>query len=317
MPGGDIGSGARVEAVDALQDLGVDPSQVVAFGFVEFVEPGHLAMGDDVDLDRPACGEGHEGGEVLGFDDHPLPRLAFEGKDVCHQRPAGDAPMPLRASRRDRGVRGDIRISIDLSVRMVHRHADLLTAVLEHEDLFDARQRRQFGTAVGPGVDDGAGTRRAEFGEGSLVLGGEDDDFAPTESGGRQRGRPTFARCLLGGSGRDVSEAGPERGEPVLEDDDVEVCGRNLGGSPVRGRAQRTFGCGGQVGPRLTVRGHSHPFPGEHVEAKCPAVGPGFDGAGIVDDRRGRRVRILEEQNLTAIGQRRPVLWRCHQTSQK
>src|SRR5699024_12731442 len=67
VPGGDIGSGARVEAVDALQDLGVDPSQVVAFGFVEFVEPGHLAMGDDVDLDRPARSEARRVGTECGW----------------------------------------------------------------------------------------------------------------------------------------------------------------------------------------------------------------------------------------------------------
>mgnify|MGYP003694586569 CR=1 FL=1 len=45
-------------------------------------------------------------------------------------------------------ARGQIRIAVDLAVRMGQRHADLLAAVLEAEHVRDARARHQIGGAV-------------------------------------------------------------------------------------------------------------------------------------------------------------------------
>ena len=42
-----------------------------------------------------------------------------------------------------RRARGDVRVGVDLTVRVVQRHADRLAAILERKDLLDARQLRQ------------------------------------------------------------------------------------------------------------------------------------------------------------------------------
>ena len=206
VPGRDIRCRTRVEAVDALQHFRVDAGQVVAFGLVEFVDASDLAVRHDVDFDRPAGREGHEGGEVIGFEDHPLPCLTLEGEHVAEQRSPGPAQVIVRPCRGDRGVRGDIGVSIDLSVRVIHRHPDLLPAVLEHEDLLNARQGGEFGSSVGPSVNDCAGTGGAEPAEGAGVLRGEDDDFAAAVSGSRQR-----RGHGVGGVGGRLGEGGVHR----------------------------------------------------------------------------------------------------------
>ena len=86
-------------------------------------------------------------------------------------------------------------------MRVVQRHTDCLATILEAHDLFDPGQRRQLSRTVG---------------------GREAHDLTP--SGGRpdrdqrRRGRQ---RLLW----RPVAE----RGEPVLEDDDVVVARRDFG----------------------------------------------------------------------------------------
>jgi hypothetical protein len=88
--------------------------------------------------------------------------------------------------------------------------------------------------------------------------------------------------------GGNFTEAGTEGGEAILEDGDVEVRGRNLGGTVRRRRAQRAFGGGGQVGAGLSVGGHGDPFAGEDVEAQGAAVGARIVWPGVGGDRRCR-----------------------------
>src|SRR5690606_6663644 len=61
----------------------------------------------------------------------------------------------------------------DLSVRVVERDADRLAAVLEREHLLDAGEVREFGGAIRPGFDHGAGATLGLRAERARVFGAE------------------------------------------------------------------------------------------------------------------------------------------------
>ena len=81
------------------------------------------------------------------------------------------------------GARRQVRVGVDLPVRMGQGDADFLAPVLEAEHLPDPGQRRQLGGAVGPDVDDGADPVDAQGGEGGIRVAGEAHDLAPPDPG--------------------------------------------------------------------------------------------------------------------------------------
>ncbi len=112
---------------------------------------------------------------------------------------------------------------------MGQRHADLLAAILEAEDLFDPRGGHQFRGAVPPRLDDESGVRLAEVGEGAGVVTGERDDLAAALP---RCGYEAFVRRGMTARVPTVGQAG----EAILEHDDVVVGRRYL-----TGRARRSW----------------------------------------------------------------------------
>ncbi len=115
-------------------------------------------------LDRPARGERHECGEQLGLRDDAAAVGYLVREDVGEQVAAGAVGMGARLAQHHRGARRQIRIAVDLAVRMGQRHADLLAAVLEAEHVRDAGACHQIRGAVAPCVDDESRVRQFELG---------------------------------------------------------------------------------------------------------------------------------------------------------
>ena len=173
-----------------------------------------------------------------------------------------DCEQALRA-------RGDVRVGVDLPVRVGERDADRLAAVLEREHLLDAGQRRQRGRCGRP-------TPRSPCGRGSRVrvpnepaCSGLKHTTSQRPTDVRVRPRPGASRSSRprGGSiaGRGVAvrlgESRAERRRLVLEDGDV-VARRDLGRVRRRLRRERvelgrragTRGSGGRRRPRSSRR---------------------------------------------------------------
>ena len=179
------------------------------------------------------------------------PRVGPSAARRPARRPAGCRPVRARCCARlpDQrlGARRQVRVGVDLAVRMGQRDADLAAAVLEAEHLLDAGQRRQLGGAVGPGLDDGADPVRrsasAKLASGSLVKHTTSQRPAPGANG--HNGSPSTAggRLLAGGQPR-------QRREAVLEHHHVVVVGGDLGGPAgpaASGRAATESGGGRKV----------------------------------------------------------------------
>src|SRR5699024_9932368 len=100
-------------------------------------------------------------------------------------------------------ARRDVRIGVDLAVRVLQSDADLLAAVLEGEHLLHAGQRAQMRRPVGPRLDDGPRASHALRAEASRALGAEAHDLTTADGGARAadpRGDEVFevTRRVLG-----------------------------------------------------------------------------------------------------------------------
>ena len=73
------------QAVETLQDIKVDPRELVSLEFVQRREIGHASMWVDVDLDRPAGGRRHERAPVFPGNDDPAARTPFEVEHVVEE----------------------------------------------------------------------------------------------------------------------------------------------------------------------------------------------------------------------------------------
>jgi hypothetical protein len=152
---------------------------------------------------------------VLARDEHSRP-VPLPLEEVGEER----RPVGLDRVEESLGARRHIGVGVDLAVGVPERHADLLPAILEREDLLDAGQRRQRGRALRPRLDHRAGARDREGAEGALVLWAEAHDLAPAD---RRASAFEPDAAELGESGgargiRDVGrELGPERRRTILE----------------------------------------------------------------------------------------------------
>ena len=75
--------------------------------------------------------------------------------------------------------RGDLVVGVDLAVRVGDGGAHLRAPVLEHEHVVDVVAGAERGGPLGPEVDDPAGTRPAQVGEGGVVVRGVEHDLGP------------------------------------------------------------------------------------------------------------------------------------------
>ena len=210
--------------------------------------------------------------------------------------PSDVARIVAGRGRQDRGAGRDVRVGVDLAVRVVQGDADVGAPVFEREDLLDAGQRAERLRAVGPGVDHRAGAAPAQFGEGSGVLRGEGHHFAAADGG---RGGPPARRR------RDVVRGRAEGGEAVLKDGDVVVRRRDLGLVGRRRRADGALVRRRQVRARLPVRGDGDPFPAERVEAQLARFGAGGQLA-VVHEGGGGPLGgpgVVKIEDLAAVGQ--------------
>ena len=203
VPAGDVGQRDRlagrvdVVAVEPLQQVQVDLGQLVALGVLEGDQVGHVAVRREVDLDRPAGGVRDVGGPVPPGEDHARAVAALGLQDVGAEQPAGAVVVRAGLRQQLAGARRDVRVGVDLPVRVVQGHPDLLAAVLEAEDLLHLVDRGQRSGAVRPRVDDGACPGGAERGERRAVVAGEADDLAPAvgRALGQQRLAGRRSRC--------------------------------------------------------------------------------------------------------------------------
>jgi hypothetical protein len=179
------------------------------------------------------------------------------GQEVVEQVVAGLAPVAGAGGQHAVGTRGDVRVRIDLPVRVRERHSDLRAAVLEAVHLLHAGLPGQLGRAVGPGRHDGRRLPWAQVGEGGGVALTEADGL--TAAGGRPAGQQAV---LAAGCLRRL-----EGGKAVLEDDHLIFGGRDLGAAARRRGAQRALVVGGLEGPVLAVAGDDHPLAEQPVPA--------------------------------------------------
>ncbi len=242
---------------------------------------------------------------MLAAEHHTLGRLL--GLEDVLEQVGGRAIDRLQHAGR---AWSDVRVRVDLTVRVGQGDADRLTTVLEREDLLDAGQRRQRRRTVGPGLDDGAGAGDGLRAEGSRVLGAEADDLAASdrgacaaeaegceivESAGRVGCHGCGAHCFR--------EGGPERGRAVLEHRDVVARGhfRRIARSL---RRERVGVGAGHHHAVLPVRGDGDPVAGEHVEAHRRGVRAGVENAGVdgsIGSERGAGVVVVDE--VAAVGE--------------
>jgi hypothetical protein len=155
----------------------------------------------------------------------------------------------------------EVRIRVDLPVRMAERHADGLPAVLEDEDVLDFVARSQLEGAVGPDGDEALDPLERGARQGRVVLRAVDDHLARAQR--REDRRELGARD---GGGRWVR---PKGGKSVLEDRNLEVLPRDLRrrSSGSRG-AQGTEVARRQEGTVLTVRRGDRPLAEHGVPAQ-------------------------------------------------
>jgi hypothetical protein len=196
------------------------------------------------------------------------------------------------------GSRREVRVGVDLPVRVRQGDADLLAVVLERVHVGDTVDSRELRRPLGPDVDDEPGPVAAQLGEDPPVVVGEADDLAPAEPG------PQLGQGRAGRRRRHVRlDAGGERGEAVLEDHDLVGVVRDLGGAARPGGAQRALVGRGQERAGLPVRGDDHPLVEQRIVAQ---LGTGADRrqvAGVLRVVRAELPVLVEVEDLPAIGQ--------------
>ena len=237
---------------------------------------------------------------MLALDHHAVPRRGLVGEDLAHQGPARGGQVRAGAGGQPGGMRSRIGIGVDLPVRVVQGHPDLLPTVLEGEDVADPDHCRERLGALGPGLHHGARPFEGQGREGALVLGGENHHLAPPHGRGRDTPQGPLLRVLRV---RQHPQLRTQGGKAVLEDDDVEVLGGDLGLPPARARAQRALIGRGQIGAGLAMGGHGHPLPRQSVEAHLAVPGAGVQGPVVGDLLHRRGAAVGEEYGLPAVGE--------------
>src|SRR5215218_800253 len=286
-----VGQGLGEEGVEAAQDVLEEGGQAVALGVVQGRQVGQVAGREQVDLERPAGGEGHEGHPARGPGHQPLP-VGLGGHDRAAAALARGLPMGPGHVQLAGRARGHERVGVDLAVGMVEGDADLLAPVLEREDLLDPVHGPQLQGPVRPDLDHGAQAPHRQPGQGPVVVGGEADDLAAAH--------PRLAG--EGGGGGHLARVGGQRREAVLEHDHVVVGGRDLGRPAAPGRAQRALVGRGQVGAALAVGGDDYPLLGQGVAADLAGGGGHAQVAGVGVGAVDTLV-LVEVDELAAVGQ--------------
>jgi hypothetical protein len=135
VPRGDVGGRAGVERVDAAQQPEVKHGEFVPLRLARGGEVGDVLVRHHVRLDRPARGERHERGPVLAGQQHARPCL-LELENVGEER----RTVVIELREQLPGARRDVRVTVDLAVRVLQGDADLGAAVLEDVHLPHAGQ---------------------------------------------------------------------------------------------------------------------------------------------------------------------------------
>ena len=126
---------ACVERVDTAQQAQIEGGELVALSIRRLGKVGDVAVGHEMHLEGPARGERHERRPMLAVEDDAL-GAALEIQNVLEQLGSRAIDAVEQAGRAGR----DEWIGVDLAMRMGEGHTDRLTAILEREDLLDARQ---------------------------------------------------------------------------------------------------------------------------------------------------------------------------------
>ncbi len=148
MPAGNVGQRDRraawpfVVAVQPPQQVEVDLGKLVAFRAVQGDQIGDITVRDEVHLDRPPCGIGHVCRPGSALDNHARACVQLCGKQIGTQQAAGAVMVFGGLSQNLSGARGQKRVGVNLSVRVVQRDADLLAAVLEGVKMPDTMKSR-------------------------------------------------------------------------------------------------------------------------------------------------------------------------------
>src|ERR687898_839411 len=143
---------------------------------------------------------------------------------------------------------------------MVQGHTNGLTFVLEDEHVIDLFAGSKLSVAVGPDLDEVSGAAFAQGRERRVVVVRVEDDLADAKTWGRWRQVGTL---LVG-----FRSVRCERGEPVLEDDNVVVVPWHFGREPAwLRRTQRAVLRRWQERTVLTMGSVGHPF----AECRVPA----------------------------------------------
>ena len=196
-----VGHRVVEEAVEASEHVDQEAAQPVAPVVVERRQVGHRCLGSEQQLVGPHRGPRHPGPPAAGRRRHQSlargVRHRAERGAVALQLGRGGA-APSRTRRSARGVRDG--------------GADLGAPVLEHQHVGDRGVGAQGGRALGPQVDDLAGLRGAEVGEGGVVVGGVEHDLGPAVG----EGRPPVGegQHVVGAGGLEPARAERAAGRP-------------------------------------------------------------------------------------------------------
>ena len=167
-----------------------------------------------VDLVRPSRGL-----RDVGHDAALVEQDAAAGGELVPDQLAQEAAtsVPAQLGRRHRW---NERIGVDLPMWVMQCHPDLLTTVLEDEDVLDAAASGEFPVAIGPDLGQAVQLIGRQGCKGAIVLVGVDHHLA--EPAGRRPGN--------------------HRRKSVLENGGLKACRGNLARVLGPGRAERAVG---------------------------------------------------------------------------
>ena len=214
-------------------------------------------------------------------------------------------PVLLDGCDQPGGSRGDVRVGVDLPVRVVQGDADRLAAVLEREHLLHAGECGQCGGAIGPGLDDGASPRRGEAAERALVLRAEADHLAAPDrgAGAADSDRGEVIEVAWGASGS--RDRRTERRRLVLEHRDVVVARAPRTGSTASAAPA------GRARPAAGRRGSAERRRSRSIRRSAGPAASSRSPGGLQDRRRSGarsgcevRVGVVEVDQLATVGER-------------